>query len=157
MLGHTGPMLYSFRFVALPCVAMLAACSGGGPDGAATPGDRSDTQPYAEIGAEEALRFTGTEPFWGGTVAGGTLTYTTPDNPDGWAVRVARFAGRNGISFTGSHDGRDVVLAATPGVCSDGMSDRRYPFYVTLRIAGETRTGCAWSSVHPFAGPGAGQ
>jgi uncharacterized membrane protein len=41
----------------------------------------------------------------------------------------------------------------TPGVCSDGMSDRTYPFVATLRLGDETRNGCAWSENSPFVGP----
>lgn len=117
------------------------------------PGNGADTHAYAGIAADELLRFTGTEPFWGGQAAGGTLTYTTPDNPDGLTIRVDRFAGRNGVSFSGRLEDRDLVMAISPGRCGDGMSDRVYPFNVTLRIGDEIRNGCAWSDDHPFAGP----
>lgn len=132
-------------------VLALSACNSG--EGAGTPGDRSDNRPYAGIAPDELLHFTGTEPFWGGEVAGGTLTYTTPENPEGWTIRVDRFAGRNGVSFTGTLEGKGLAAAVSPGECSDGMSDRVYPFNITLRIGEELRNGCAWSDVHPFTGP----
>jgi uncharacterized membrane protein len=139
----------------LPAFALLtlAACHSGPDDSKArAPGDSGSTQAYGEIAESETLRFTGTEPFWGGSVTGNSLTYSTPENQDGATIPVERFAGRNGLSFNGELDGGDFIMAVTPGTCSDGMSDRVYPFAVILRIGGETRNGCAWSDAHPFKG-----
>lgn len=145
------------RLLALPLLVALAACSPGtgetGAGGAPIPGDADSTQPYDGIAADEVLRLIGTEPFWGGTVGAGRLTYTTPENPEGDTIAVERFAGRGGISFSGTLGGQALEMAVTPAACSDGMSDRTYPFTVTLRIGGETRNGCAWSEQHPFEGP----
>ena len=44
-------------------------------------------------------------------------------------------------------------MMVTPLACSDGMSDRTYPFTVTLGIGEDKRNGCAWSEQHPFDGP----
>jgi uncharacterized membrane protein len=137
------------RYVALLSLT-LAACSSDG--GSQVPGDKSDKQPFAGIGADEALQLTGTEPFWGGTVAGNSLTYTTPENPEGAAASVERFPGRGGLSFSGELEGARFDLMVTPGPCSDGMSDRSYPFTVTLKLGEEVRNGCAWSQQHPFSG-----
>jgi uncharacterized membrane protein len=41
----------------------------------------------------------------------------------------------------------------TRGACSDGMSDREYPFTVTLQVGEEKRMGCAWTDKMPFTGP----
>ena len=152
------------RTVSIGCAALLlAACqpqdaagdAGGAPaeTAAAIIPDPDSTEPFAGIGADEVVRFTGTEPFWGGQVAGTTLTYTTPDNPDGTAMAVARFAGRGGLAFSGTLDGAAFELALTVLACSDGMSDRTYPFTVTLRIGDDLRNGCGWSERHPFEGP----
>jgi uncharacterized membrane protein len=116
------------------------------------PGDTENTRPYAGIGEHEVLRFTGTEPFWGGQVTAGTLTYSTPENIDGTGMPVERFAGRNGLSFSGTLDGATFVMAVTPGECSDGMSDRTYPFTVTLEVGPEQRQGCAWTEAQSFTG-----
>jgi uncharacterized membrane protein len=113
----------------------------------------ADTQPYSGIRPRETVHFTGTEPFWGGQVSDAALTYTTPENQAGEMVAVDRFAGRNGISFSGELGGMPFVLAVTPGTCSDGMSDRSYPFTVTLQVRGEQRKGCAWTDRHPYSGP----
>jgi len=133
---------------------LVAGCSGGGADaGSEKTVTAADSRPYSGIGAGEAIHFTGTEPFWGGEVSGDTLTYQTPDDQKGRQIAVARFAGRNGVSFSGDLDGKPLVLAITPGRCSDGMSDRAYPFAATLQVRGEQRQGCAWTERQPFSGP----
>jgi len=99
------------------------------------------------------VHFTGTEPFWSGEVLAKALRYSTPENQDGAMVAVDRFAGRNGISFSGQLNDKPFVLAVTPGKCRDGMSDRRYPFVVTLQVEGRQREGCAWTDKQPFTGP----
>jgi len=122
----------------------------GGDARQSVPGDTAQTRPYDGIGADEIVRFTGTEPFWGGDVRGDRLTYKTPDQPDGDAIPVARFAGRGGVSWSGTWQGRPFRLAVAEGQCSDGMSDRTYPFAATLAVAGEQRTGCAWTAKRAF-------
>ena len=152
--------------LAAACALLLAACDSGGADApaaeetaaplpadAAVPGDAGETGPYSEIAEDEVLRFTGNEPFWGGQVSGKTLTYTTPEDQDGQVIAVERFAGRGGISFSGLLGGADFEMTVTPLGCSDGMSDRTYPFTVTLAIGEDRRNGCAWSERHPFEGP----
>ena len=138
--------------IALAAMALaITACSA--QDEARVPGDSGDTQAFDAIAANETLRVTGTEPFWGGTIAGGIFTYTTPENIEGEAIAVDRFAGRGGLSFSGERGGQELDLAITPTQCSDGMSDRTYPFAATLMIGAETREGCAWTDANPFDGP----
>jgi uncharacterized membrane protein len=154
--------------LAAACAVLLAACQPGAPDAPeaaedataapaaaddAVPGDAEETAAYSEIAEDEVLRFTGTEPFWGGQVSGKTLTYSTPEDQDGTVIAVERFAGRGGISYSGLLDGADFEMVVTPLECSDGMSDRTYPFTVTLAIGEDKRNGRAWSEQHPFEGP----
>jgi uncharacterized membrane protein len=120
---------------------------------AAATANGEDTAPYSGIAEDETVHFTGTEPFWGGEVAGKTLTYKTPEHQDGDVVVVERFAGRGGISFSGAIEGAELEMTVTPLECSDGMSDRTYPFTVTLKLADETRNGCGWTERQPFSGP----
>jgi uncharacterized membrane protein len=122
------------------------ACQSGGDGGAAT-------KPFDGIAPNETIRFTGTEPFWGGETQGGSLTYTTPEDPDGTTIAVERFAGNSGLGLSGKLGDEAFDMTVTIGTCSDGMSDREYPFTVTLRIGEDTRFGCAWTAAHPFAGP----
>lgn len=147
----------------LAACALLTACQSGDSEApaaaeatgteAAVPGDTAETAPYSEIAEDEVLRFLGNEPFWGGEVSGTALTYRTPEDQDGTVITVERFAGRGGIAFSGQLGGADFEMTVTPLECSDGMSDRTYPFTVTLEIGADRRNGCAWSEQHPFEGP----
>lgn len=133
---------------------LLAACQpSGGESGRAITMDEAET--FSAIAPDETVHLVGTEPFWGGEVEGATLRYTTPDNIGGAVVPVTRFAGNNGLGLSGSLDGRALDMTITPGKCSDGMSDRSYPFVVTLRLGEDMRYGCAWTGARPFDGPDA--
>lgn len=132
----------------------LAGCQSTG-DEAAVPGDRKDDRPFSEISVKDSVRFVGTEPFWGGTVVGDQMTYETAEKPAGDRITVARFAGRGGLSYSGKLAGADLTLTITPGSCSDGMSDRQYPYTVMLQIGDALRSGCGYSDGHPFEGPAA--
>jgi len=134
----------------LAVATLVCACSSD-PD-AAIPGNAQDDQPFAGIGEDEVIRLTGTEPFWGGEISGDTMLWTTPDNMNGESVGVTRFAGRGGLSFSGQLQGKTIDIAVTPALCSDGMSDRNYPFTVTVQWGGVELQGCGWSDVQPFAG-----
>lgn len=143
------------RALAAVCaLALLSACGSHGGAGAIDEG--SGGSGYAGIEPEETLRFTGTEPFWDGNIKGAVLTYTTPENPAGVSIPVQRFAGNNGLGFSGNLGGSSFDMAVTNAGCSDGMSDRSYPFTVTLRIGAEVRSGCGWTDRRKFTEPGAG-
>lgn len=132
------------RLVALlVSTVLVTACQSAEP--------ASSNPKFDAIAAGDTVRFTGTEPFWGGEVAQGMARYATPDVPDGTRFAVERFAGLNGLSFSGKVEGTGFDLMVTPGACSDGMSDRRYPFTATLRIGTETREGCAWTDKKPHS------
>ena len=81
------------------------------------------------------------------------MVYSTPENQEGETIAVRRFAGNNGLGFSGMFDGAPFDMTITPGACSDGMSDRTYPFTVTLKLGEEQRNGCAWTERTPFTGP----
>ena len=131
------------RYAAVLVPIALAGCHAS-PASENVPGDAGDTRPFTEIGVGDTVNFTGTEPFWGGRVSGAALTYSTPEDPEGTDIEVSRFAGRGGVSWSGTLNGARFALAVTPGACSDGMSDRSYPLVATLQVGGEQRNGCAW-------------
>ena len=56
------------------------------------------------------------------------------------------------MSFSGELDGAPFEMMVTALECSDGMSDRTYPFTVTLEVGEETRNGCGWTETKPFEG-----
>ncbi len=127
----------------------LAACAGNdaGNDKA-----ESDAATFDAIAQDEAITALGTEPFWNGEIANGTLVYSTPELPGGTEIAVKRFAGNGGLGVSGELDGKPLDLAITPGRCSDGMSDRTFPYTATLSIGGDVRTGCAYTDRQPFEG-----
>ncbi|MES2700146.1 MAG: hypothetical protein V4647_11105, partial [Pseudomonadota bacterium] len=67
-------------------------------------------------------------------------------------IAVARFAGRGGLSFTGTLQGAQFDLAITPASCSDGMSDRTYPFAVTVQLGDQQLSGCGWTDRQGYTG-----
>ena len=91
-----------------------------------------------------SIRAVGTEPFWGASVEGRCVTYSTPEDQDGTRIWT-RFTGsaENG-RWQGALGGKPFVMVTKPQAgCSDGMSDNRYPIAVELTVNGERRTGCA--------------
>lgn len=147
-------MSRTFHTAVVGLALSLAACNGGGThEGGDLPGDHDEsTQPFSAIAPDDTLRFVGTEPFWGGEATGSKLLYSTVDDADGQTIEVSRFAGRGGMSLSGELDGQPFDMAVSQAPCSDGMSDRTYPFTVTLKVKGEMRSGCAWTGKHAFSG-----
>jgi len=137
------------RLTAAPLLLLLAACNGQPDD---LPGGE-DTHPYAGIAESDRLRFTGTEPFWGGEVRGTALRFSTVEEPEGRSISVTRFAGRGGASWSGELGGGPFTLLASEGECNDGMSDRTYPFSVTVQLGKQMLSGCGWTDARPFTGP----
>lgn len=126
---------------------LLLALAGGA--------EASRSRPYPPIAENEVLHFVGTEPFWGGEVRRTRMTYDTPDNPKGETIRVSRFSSPRGVSYVGSMhgEGRFTMNVWLSGRCSDGMSDRTYPFEVRIKFAGGNELqGCGWTGRRPFRG-----
>lgn len=116
------------------------------------PGDPKDHRPWSGIAPQETVHAIGTEPFWNAEAGPKGLTYLTAEDRKGETVAMTRFAGRGGVSFSGTLAAGPATLAVTPGECSDGMSDARYPLTVTLRIRDEIRQGCGWTARQPRSG-----
>lgn len=89
------------------------------------------------------LHAVGTEPFWSADIVGTTLTYGTPDFPSGMSITVARRDGPGFAEWSGALDGKPMTLRIEKGPCSDGMSDRIYPFRAIRTIGPEIERGCA--------------
>ena len=86
----------------------------------------------------------GTEPFWGGVIDGEGITLEGADRaplrfPTG--ERVVTGAGARWRTRTATGATLDLVLLNER--CSDGMSDRAYPFAVTATVGREVLRGCA--------------
>jgi uncharacterized membrane protein len=125
--------------------ALLGGCSAAPPGlGPVTPAaDACLVQDGRTIDAP-SLRAIGTEPFWGARIEGRCVTYSHPEDQQGTRVWTRYTAMAQGGTWSGALGGKPFELRTRrqPG-CSDGMSDKTYPIAVELRVAGETRTGCA--------------
>lgn len=129
--------------------AFAAAC--GGRTDAARLGGNPPTGPGGAClmqGSERLrvgpLRAIGTEPFWGARIEGRCVTYSHPEDQDGTRIWTRYTAGPGGGTWSGTLGGRrfELRIGPQPG-CSDGMSDKRYPFAAALVVQGEQRRGCA--------------
>lgn len=129
------PAISAFALLTL----MTTGCGGGGDDRADTP------KRFDAISADEKLTLIGTEPFWNMTIEGDQLTYSTPDNAAGIMIPVSRFSGNNGLGLNGTLDGEALQIAVTPAVCSDGMSDREYPYTATINLGDAMLNGCGYT------------
>lgn len=141
------------KLACLLAVAFAAGC-------AQEPGEISrDTRPFDGIAPAANIEVLGTEPFWNITIEpegeGYAATYRSPEDLEGTEFPVTRFAGNNGLSFSGELRGEAVLVALTPGECSDGMSDRSYPYVATVKQGERDLSGCASTSDEPFSGSAA--
>ncbi|MEM6828861.1 MAG: hypothetical protein AAF553_13025 [Pseudomonadota bacterium] len=142
-------LTYSFAAIGLAiAVGGCASEDGINPDG----------DVYDGIEVDTAITLLGTEPFWGLDIAAEAdgahaARFSTPDDIDGRTFALTRFAGNNGLGFSGELEGEQIQVAITPGECSDGMSDRNYPFAATVLLAEDSLFGCAYTQGDPFDGP----
>ena len=125
--------------------ALLAGCAQGDAIS-------NNTEIYDGISEAETLYLGGTEPFWGIKIDGESAKYSAPEDLDGTGFSVTRFAGNNGLGYSGELKGQPIQIAVTPGDCSDGMSDRTYPFTTTISWGDNTLLGCGHTDSQPFTG-----
>ncbi|MCK0127452.1 hypothetical protein [Erythrobacter sp. F6033] len=134
------------QLVLLAACSALAACS-------TSDGIDEGGEVFAGIDAEATINLLGNEPFWGIEIepkgTGYVATYSTPENIDGMAIEVTRFAGNNGLGFSGELDGAALQIALTPGDCNDTMSDNTYPYTATVSLGDATLFGCGYTSDEP--------
>ncbi|MEL6528822.1 MAG: hypothetical protein AAGK01_09210 [Pseudomonadota bacterium] len=112
----------------------------------------TSTEPYDGISANETLYLLGTEPFWGFEINGESAEYSSPEELDGTTISLKRFAGNSGLGYSGEINDQPLQIAITPGDCSDGMSDRSYPFTATVTLGDSTLYGCGHTDSQPFTG-----
>jgi uncharacterized membrane protein len=93
---------------------------------------------------EKAYNCIGTEPFWNVKIEKAGITYhRMGEEPEVFPYQAAKKQGAGSVYET-TVKGRRLVVAITPGECSDGMSDTSYPYSVQVEIDGETLRGCAF-------------
>jgi len=100
------------------------------------------TPPKAAADYRSDLNLTGTEPFWGVQIRQDKITLTRPDHPDITAPNPGpRVSGE-----TASWDAGELTITLTPQrACSDGMSDRQYPYAAVVKVGNEVLKGCAYN------------
>ncbi len=97
-----------------------------------------------------ALQCSGTEPFWTVKITAQEATLTTPDGGD---VRLGAASVRHAVGVKPDQvrvyeirraggEGATLVVTRNPQTCSDGMSDRRYPYDVVFIDRERVLQGC---------------
>lgn len=128
--------------------ALIAACAQPSSQDDAPPADMPERNGTAEPVIPAEFKALGTEPFWALTATGlGTahsLRFSTPENIDGTLVTIEDESAEGETRrVAGTLDGIPFTVALTVEPCSDGMSDRDYPFAARIAWGGETFRGCA--------------
>lgn len=126
-------------------ILSLAACAPEAPGGgeASAPADAPAPAPDPAAAFRVDFRLSGTEPFWGADIIGTEIHITRPDQPEVTAIN-AGLAMVQGRAIWTAQAGQALVMATlTPGECSDGMSDRKWPYSAELKIGDEVLKGCA--------------
>ncbi len=138
-------------FGAIPMAALLA-CSPSPEKNAAEPLPAPEASAGDEIAAgfPAHLQAIGTEPFWSVKVEGDVLAYTTPETMAApRLLHATRSHDAQGLRLAGESGGAEFHLHVRRETCSDGMSDREYPFSATLLLDGKTARGCAFDQTSP--------
>lgn len=120
------------KFV-LASALLLTACTSGEPSPADSP-------------LSNDLRILGTEPFWAIDISKTTnsAVYSRAGETDVALGFPKETRGRDGeVVLTSTSPQGDVVMTIRKENCSDGMSDRTYPWEAEVAIKGEKLKGCA--------------
>lgn len=90
------------------------------------------------------FRAVGTEPFWGLMIDDTGVRFTTPDDTLGirFPPHPAAVAGDT-LRWVGKTERAVIDARIWPGRCSDGMSDKVWPYAAVVRIDGTVYEGCA--------------
>ena len=86
----------------------------------------------------------GTEPFWSVTVDGTKLVLKRPDAPDRtFTAPGASIQPGRATWVAKASDRAQLTLTIFASECSDGMSDRKYPWTAEVSLLNEALRGCA--------------
>ena len=140
-------MLRIFRSPLIPvsCALALYGCNkraerdvaagAPGQGSSATSSRASDTLTFHVIG---------TEHFWGLDLGPSGIRFTTPE--DTFGIRfppVAADASGDTLHWMASVERATLDARVWPGTCSDGMSDRAWPYHATVHVDTIAYHGCA--------------
>jgi uncharacterized membrane protein len=144
-------MVNFMRFVLVPlALVALAGCQPQDPDGkaAAAPADAPAAAKPADAAAmdiSQPLTARGNEPFWALTITeGAKFRLQRPDHPDLTAEAPgATMSPHQATWVAKGPKGEQLTVTLRPGVCSDGMSDLKYPMSAEIVLLHESLYGCA--------------
>lgn len=145
-------------YMGLVLLATLAACSQPAPPVAETPAPAPAPAAEPVVAAStdfpQVLQASGTEPFWGVRVEGGTLDYTTPETQDAPRhFEGARSLVDGLLQVQGGEGDNAFRLTIERASCSDGMSDLSHPFTAEFVLGKDTFKGCARDPAVPVEAP----
>lgn len=122
---------------------LLAACeqSHDGQEGAGPPADAPAPPPAAAVFPAD-LDLNGTEPFWAVKIRGTSIALTRPDAPERAFANAGKAEASGTATWTANDASGSIVVKLTPGSCSDGMSDKTYPYSAVVTVGTETLKGC---------------
>jgi uncharacterized membrane protein len=123
------------------------AAGASGADSAPTFASAADTSETASAGAWRAI---GNEPFWGLDIDSTGLRFRTPEDTTGirWPPLIPVVRGDT-VRWVGKTERAAVDARIWPVRCSDGMSDRVWPYAAVVRIDSTAYRGCAESRALP--------
>lgn len=112
------------------------------------PSFANKTQITAEVAIEE-LNARGTEPFWSVTVNKSGIVYSSPSDKKQTFPYVTPLsaAGRTPetVRVYRLQSGNHTLVIKKQSACSDGMSDKEYPYSATFIMNNTVLDGCAES------------
>jgi hypothetical protein len=85
----------------------------------------------------------GVEPFWALDVLPDKLIYTTPEIQPGLSVPYKSSREGARTRYSGTLQGKPMILTIEPGTCNDGMSDIVYAYKASFTLGDRTERGCA--------------
>jgi len=122
---------------------LAVACTGRDQPPAA---DSIATTPDSATAPQIALplRVLGTEPFWALDIDSTGLRFITPEDTSGirFPPLQPTVAGDT-TAWVGQTEGASIEARLWREKCSDGMSDREYPYSATVHMKGTSYRGCA--------------
>ena len=119
---------------------IFPACREGSPP----PADSSAVPPPAagapSVMTAEAVRALGTEPFWALDIDSTGLRFTTPQDTSGmrFPPNVPSPIAGDTLVWMAESERAAIHVRIWPTQCSDGMSDRVYPWTATVRVGMES-------------------
>lgn len=85
----------------------------------------------------------GNEPFWSIKTSADTLTWKTPENPNGTKLTAQRATSGEGVKYMGKDGDKTFMLEVVGTPCIDTMSGQSFGYSATWVYAGDSNAGCA--------------